>query len=196
LLSERKTIEYLAKFKKCLKDKNLSPKAQAVAIACVRSFYKAFDIQLSSSIGKLRKAKALRENQHFLTREDILKLVTNAKSLRDKAIILCMASSGMARQEIINLRVKDIEFDENGIGTVSIRRQKSQTDYVTFISPEAGKAMKNYFDERNRSEQLKIKGENDFVFVTHDIGRRGKPSTFTFIFWQMAKQLGYSNGGF
>ncbi len=198
LLSERKTVLYLTKFKKCLE--NRAPKTQALAMSTVKSFYKAFDIQLSSGIGKSKKRLPLRENQNFLNKEDVKKLVINTKNLRSKAIMLCMATSGMARNEIVNLKIKDIIFDPSGIGIVSIRREKAQVDYTTFISPEATQALKNYFDERNRDPDLKIESDNDFIFVTYEHGKgtgRGeqisKP-TFGKGFRDLGRELGYQNG--
>ncbi len=196
LLSERNTVPYIVKFKKCLKDKGLAPKSQKSAMTAVKSFYKAFDIELSSAIRTFRKTLPLKENMSFLKKEDVQILITNAKSLRDKAIFLCMATSGMARNEIINLRFKDIQYDADGIGIVTVRRQKTQVDYMTFISPEAVQALKNYINERNRSDVLRVIGDKGFVFVTYDSGRQITQSTFTLIFKNLAKELGYTNGEF
>lgn len=195
LLSERKNLEYMAKFKADLKRRNYSPKANASAVAAVKSFYNAFDIQLSQSIGKIKKASSLRENRNFLKKDDIKKLIQNANSLRDRAIILVMATSGMARKEIINLKVGDISFDGDGIGTVTMRRQKNDVDFITFISPEAVIAIKLYWESRNRDRSgiSKIKGDNDYAFVTQDNGKKINTNTFTFIFRVLAKQLGYQN---
>jgi integrase len=153
-----------------------------------------FDIVLPAAIGKQKKRVTLRENQNFLTRDDVIKLVTNAPNLREKAIILCMASSGMARQEVLNLKINDIVFDnETNIGVVSIRRQKSQTDYTTFISPEAVIALKTYFDERNRKPETAIKGKTENVFVRYEGGRMNE-RTFIKIFQNLGRKLGYENG--
>ncbi|HWQ95747.1 MAG TPA: tyrosine-type recombinase/integrase [Candidatus Methylomirabilis sp.] len=186
----------ISKFKKFLKENGRAPKTQAVAISTIKSFYSAFDIQLSSSIGKTRKSLPLRENQNFLTKEDIKKMITNAASLRDKAIFLTMVTSGMARQEIVNLRFKDIDYDDNGIGIINIRRQKSQVEFTTFVSPEAVQAIKNYIDERKRIEKLKPNGKNDCIFVTYDFGKKLQLITFSFIFSKLAVTLGYTNGKF
>jgi integrase len=200
LISERNTGLYLTKYKKWLNDNKYAPKTQALAISTVKSFYQAFDMQLPSGLCKVKKSLPQKENQNFLNRSDIIKLVTNAKNLREKAIILCMASSGMARAEILNLRINDIEFDDNNIGTVRIRREKAQFDYVTFISPEATQALRNYFDERNRDEVLKIKSKDDFIFVTYehgknsDKGRKLGGRTFLKNFHELGEQLGYGNG--
>ncbi|PWB49353.1 MAG: hypothetical protein C3F06_14480 [Candidatus Methanoperedenaceae archaeon] len=195
LPGERKELEYFAKYKICLKNKEMSPKAQSLAITCVRSFYRAYDIQLSSGITRIKKPMPLRQNMNFLSKEDVKNLVTNCHSLRDRAIILCMVTSGMARQEIINLRIHDIAFDDDDIGTVSVRKQNPQVDYTTFISPEGVQALKNYFEERGRIDKLKIKG-NDFVFVTYDNATRINKTTFGKLFRTLAAQLGYENGDY
>ncbi|MFA4957270.1 MAG: tyrosine-type recombinase/integrase [Candidatus Methanoperedens sp.] len=196
LPSERKEPEHFAKYKTCLKNKAMSPKSQSLAITCVRSFYKGYDIQLSANITKIKKPMPLRENMNYLSKEDIQKLITNCHSLRDKSIILCMVTSGMARQEILSLQMRDITFDDNNIGIVSVRRQKSQTDYTTFISPEAVHALKNYFEERNRIDKLKIKGQTDYVFVTYDNATHIDKGTFGKLFRTLAAQLGYKNGAY
>lgn len=200
LISERNVGVYLAKYKKWLNDNQYAPKTQALAISTVKSFYQAFDMQLPSGLCKVKKSLPQKENQNFLNRGDIIKLVTNAKNLREKAIILCMASSGMARAEILNLQIRDITFDENNIGTVRIRREKAQFDYVTFISPEATQALRNYFDERNRHPETTIKDSNGYVFVTYERNYKGRKGTKlggrTFLknFHELGEQLGYGNG--
>ena len=135
-----------------------------------------------------------------------------------------MATSGMARQEIISLKVGDISFDENDIGTINIRRQKAQTDYITFISPEATQALRNYWDERNRlaskkenitieelhnskytnpekvkkSRQIFAKNlkvaPDSSVFVTYETGDELSPTHFSSIFKNLGIKLGYDEG--
>lgn len=206
LLSERNTVIYLTKFKKCLNDKKKAPKTQGVALSTIKSFYKAFDIQLSSSLGKTKKRMPLREHQTFLTKDDVKTLLTHASNLRMRAIILTMATSGMAKNEIIHLRMKDITFDKNGIGIVTMRREKSQVDYTTFISPEATIAINAYLDERNRDPYLKVKSPSDHVFVTYGAklksgekitdkkGSKIADQTFVNEFKKLGEDLGYGNG--
>lgn len=202
LLSERKTFEYITKFKICIK--NLAPKTQSLGMAVVKSFFKTFDIPLSSSIQKQKKSSPKRENQNVLKKEDIEKMITYAKNSRDKAIFLCMATSGMGMQEIINLKISDITFGEDGVSKISLRRLKVGTDLITFISPEATKALNEYLEERKRDPRLDIKNKNDYVFVTYSDGygngKTGKKGgkignrAFSKIFRDLGHELGYSNG--
>ncbi|TRZ90902.1 MAG: hypothetical protein D4R88_02780 [Methanosarcinales archaeon] len=197
LPAERNAKGYVAKFKKCLSDAGYAPKSQQSALAALKSFFKSYDMPLSQSIARSKKAQVLEANTGFMTREDVIKLVTNAKNLREKAIFLCMATSGMAIREIIDLRIGEIEIDAEGIGTIRIRREKTQTDYTTFISPEATIALKNYWDERSRDAETKIKGKDDFVFVSYGNRSKGKQlnlRTLSHLFNILGKQLGYGNG--
>ncbi len=193
---ERKNTTYIAIYKKYMSDKGYAPKSFNLGIAAVRSFYKSYDIPLSASIGKMkaRKALPLRENQIFLAKDDIKKMIANAKNLREKAIILCMATSGMARNEIINLKIQDITIDDSGVSIVSVRREKSQVDYHTFVSPEAVQALRTYWDERNRNPKTAIKSSEDYVFVTYNNGNQVNGRTFVELFNLLGKQLGYQNG--
>lgn len=198
LASEKKSSTYISQFKRCLDKEGYAPKSFRLGVATITSFYGAYDIILPKN-KKSSRALPLRENQYFLTREDIKKLIANAKNLREKSIILMMSTSGMARNEIINLKIQDITFDSSGIGIVSVRRLKAQVDYTTFISPEAVIALKNYYEERNRTPVTSIKGQNDYVFVTYHTNRHGEKctnldkGTFVNLFRILGEQLGFEN---
>ncbi len=196
LPAERKAKGYVAKFKKCLSDQGYAPNSRQGAMAALKSFFKSYDMPLSQSIARSKNAQTLEGNNGFLKREDIIKLIANAKNLREKAIILCMATSGMAIREIIDLKVGEIEIDNEGIGTIRIRREKSGVDYTTFISPEASAVLRTYWDERNRNSEMKIKSKDDFAFVTYGYQSKGKqldPIVISQLFHTMGSQLGYEN---
>jgi integrase len=224
LPAERNVSSYISKFKNCMNQKGYAPKSFHYGIAAIRSFYKAYDIPLPASAVKTKKPMPLKENNRFISKDDIIKLLTNAKNLREKAIILCMSTSGMARQEIINLNVQDIQFDDNGIGTISVRREKAQVDYTTFISPEATQALKAYWEERGRKASRKdsitldelrkrkfshaedvVRQRKEFAkvlkltpkspaFVTYEAGNRLNATYFAEIFHTMGNELGYDDG--
>lgn len=207
LPGERKINEHIAMYKKCLKKNNAAPKSQLTGFAAIKSFYTAFDIQIpAAAIGRGKRVLPLKENMNFLAKEDINNLILNAANLRDKAIILLMTTSGMARNEVINLRMNNIIFDDSGIGIIKIRRQKTNIDNTTFCSPEAVEAIKLYLEERNRIAQnvsphhpmpldkLKVKGKDDFVFVDYKYGGKITPSAFNSVFRRQADKIGYFNG--
>ncbi|MCZ7360082.1 MAG: tyrosine-type recombinase/integrase [Candidatus Methanoperedens sp.] len=196
LMRERKLNEYLTAFKKFIEKQNFAPKSRNVFISGVKTFYKTYDIQLPSHV-KTRKAQPLRENaaNAFLRKETIVKMLNNAASLRDKSIILAMASSGMAMNEIRNLRISDFkDIDTYGIARLFLSRQKVADvvePYYTFLSPEATEAIRNYLEERQRSEVTKIKSEEGYLFINYQNGEQLNERMFHYIFQQLGVKLGY-----
>lgn len=196
LPAERNEGTYISKFKECMKKAGYSEKSFYQGLSAVKSFYSAFDIVLSKSASRLKKPHVMKENQNFLVKEDVKKLIVNAKTLKHKAEILCMASSGMAIREIANLKVGMVNIDQEGIGTVTHRRQKTGTDYVTFLSPEATKALNDYWDERNRDPATAVKGKTDYAFVTNNNQSKGNqisPVTEAWHFQKLGEKLGYES---
>ncbi|VVB86711.1 Uncharacterised protein [uncultured archaeon] len=80
-----------------------------------------------------------------------------------------------------------------------LRRDKINFDCTTFITPEAVEALKDYFEERNGTPELKIKGPDDWVFMTYRSGYRFKAGIeigdrdFSIIFRSLGEELGYKN---
>lgn len=200
LMRERSLNKYLTSFKKFIEEKDFAPITRNVFITGVTSFYRAYDIPLPNHF-KTRKAQPLKENavNGFIKKKTIIKMIHSAASLRDKAIILTMASSGMAMNEARNLRVKDAKnVDERGIITLFLSRQKvagAVEPYYAFLSPEAVDAIKVYLEERNRSELARVKGDTDYLFVNYQDGGQVGERMFQYIFFQIGLKLGYIKDG-
>ncbi|MGI8833339.1 MAG: hypothetical protein ACR2IS_11995, partial [Nitrososphaeraceae archaeon] len=78
-------------------------------------------------------------------------------TLRNQAIILCMASSGPRVGAIPQVRIKDLEpIDEYNIYKVTYYPNSKKYRYFTFCSPEARKNINAYLSWRERQgERLK-----------------------------------------
>ncbi len=194
--AERKEAEYFAKFKEFMRSKGYADKSFAAGMASVRSFYKNYDIVLPNGATRTKKAKPKKENQNFLSKADIQKILINAKNLREKAVILIMSSSGMAINEIVNLQVKDIKIDSEGISTVSVRRNKTDVDFTTFFGPEATEALKNYWEERNRDPETQIIGRDDYVITNYGNRHKGGKMNKLIMckhFRELGNEIGYGS---
>ncbi|TQD23586.1 site-specific integrase [Methanolobus vulcani] len=133
----------------------------------IKSFFTTYYLPVPATIRSVEvRAKPRIENQKLPNRELILKTIKIA-SIRDKAIILVGVSSGLAASDICTLTVKDFMegYDPaTEITTLSLRRQKTQIDFTTFLSPEASRAVKTYLMTRE-SACLKSKMMNDVMKV-------------------------------
>ena len=71
----------------------------------------------------------------------------------EKAILLTGVSTGLAINEITELKIKDfLDYydDKTQIATLKLRREKTNYDFITFTTPEASKAIFEYLNYRNR----------------------------------------------
>ncbi len=188
LMRKRKIKTYIITFREWLKEQEFAPKTVHTHLVAVKSFYKAFDVDLPQLTNKKQfRAIATEENNVRLEKQQIQDFLKYA-NVRNRAIILSAASSGLAQADILNLKVDDYKkgYDEKSlITTLTLRRKKTKTDFITFLSPEATLAVKDYLDYRNRKpndtnnadhphvvqawEKRRVRKDSDYLFVKHDI---------------------------
>ena len=132
-------------------DRKLSSSSVALYISAITHFYEMNDITLHWK--KLKKfkgrLKSVVEDQPY-TREQIKTLI-DAAPLRDKCIILVMASAGLRRGAIPSLRIKDIiRIEKYALYRINVYKRE-QEQYTTFCTPECAKYIDQYLDWRQRS---------------------------------------------
>lgn len=156
-IDERAIFTDLNLYAAHLRDREISPKSRAAYLAGVRSFYKYFYID----VPKVRAGsnKTLEINKPIPTKED-LQIVLSVSDPLTKAIVLTGVSSGLSKNEIQNLRIIEYKrgYDpETEICTLQLRREKTDTDFVTFLDPEATRAINAYLEFRGRKISHKDK---------------------------------------
>lgn len=182
LLARKRNIKkYLIGFKKHMIDKGLSPMTQKAYMAGVKAFYAFYDIELPKI--KIDNVKPLRENKGIPTKEDIQEALKVCDPL-ETAVLLVGATSGLSANEIINLRIDDFKkgYDPTtGITTLDLRRQKVELDFITFLTPEASNAVKDYLTYRARTiktseskrlmqlEKQRITSDTGYLFISRSI---------------------------
>jgi integrase len=119
----------------------------------IRSFFSSYYMPVPASLRSVEvRARPKKENQKLPDHELILK-ASSIASIRDKAIILTGVASGLAASDICNLTVQDFRdgYDQvTEFTTLSLRRQKTQIDFTTFLSPEASRTVKTYLMKREQ----------------------------------------------
>jgi integrase len=183
LMRQRSIKKYLVNFRRYLQDKGNAPQTIKGYLTGVKSFYMAFDIEIPKSHSGGNKAQTLKKHKEIPTKEDLQEVLKVCDPL-EKAVLLVGASSGLSAHEIINLKVKDFKkgYDpETGITTLDLRRGKVDFDFVTFLSPEASKAVQDYLTYRartiktgetrrlNQLEKQRIISDNDHLFIKRKI---------------------------
>lgn len=176
---ERAIKKHLVGYRKHLFDKGIAALSVKGYQTGVRSFYKVFDIELPTLPRAGNKAQTLERHNKIPSKEDIQEVLKVCDPL-EKALILAGVSSGLAANELSNLKVGQFKkgYDpDTGITTLVLRRGKVGYDFVTFFSPEASKAVWDYLNFRNRPtaangvlrrqqrEKQFVTSDNDYLFI-------------------------------
>ncbi|MBE0428186.1 MAG: tyrosine-type recombinase/integrase [Nitrospirae bacterium] len=217
LMRKRKIRGYILTFREWLKGREYAPKTIHNHIVAVKSFYKSFDIDLPQLNSKKQfSTLATEENSRRLEKEDIKEVLKYA-NVRNRAIILTLASSGLSQSDLLDLTVGNFKkgLDEKTmIITLQLRRIKTRYDFITFLSPEATKAVLDYLEYRDRRpknprnqsyiiawEKRRIRSDGDYLFCSSYIPgsyletfdekeRRLTPEGLMDMFRELAKKAG------
>jgi len=140
-----------------LTEKGLSKRTIARKIACLRSFYKFLSIRGKIERNPIEIISSPRLPQrlpHFLQTEEVERLIDATKndkfSLRDRAIIELLYSSGLRVSELAGLNIEDIDFE---IGTVRCFG-KGKKERITPVGSLAGEALEAYLREGRRESSV------------------------------------------
>lgn len=212
-LRNRKIDYYLPKFKKHLEDSKLAPQTIKVYLSAIKSFYKAYQIEIPEISTKVSDICLEKNDGRLLTREDIQKMI-EISPIREKAIIYLMALTGMSQAEMRSLTIKKFLYAvsevldkkivtiedlfehekelENVVLSLTITRKKVNYRYQTFIPPEVSRNIVYYLKERTygRNEKIRITDINKEIFVSHT-GEKLTKNNVSGTFNRIGKKLGF-----
>ena len=160
----------------------LSVRSQASRVSAIRhylhwatrqgiiAFNPAFDLELPRQEHRLPKhVLSSREVEVILGQTD----VTTVTGLRDRAMLETFYSTGMRRQELINLTWVDIDSER---GTVMIRQGKGRKDRMIPIGERALAWIEKYRDTAR--PELASSNDDGSLFLTH-LGEAFTPGRLT-----------------
>jgi len=127
---------------------------------------------------------ALKENQKklpedMLTEEEILSLINTSQNIRDKALIALLFDSGCRIGELLNMRIRDIEYFENGMKIYLSGKTGMRRIPIIFSVPY----LNNWLNEHP------TKKLNDYIWVKTD-GKRLSYGRVRFMIKGYAKRIG------
>lgn len=133
-------------------------------LATVRSYLFAFfewmateEIITKNPCIKIKPVKYNRETEKPFSGVEIDALRSACKNNRDRALIETLLASGIRREELCDLEVRDIDFTDRSL---VVRKGKGGKRRVTYINDLAILYLKKYFTERGDLSP------NDKVFAT------------------------------
>jgi hypothetical protein len=119
-----------------------------------------------------------------------------------------MFQSGLAANEVSNLKIKDLAEVKDGLAVLRLKREKNGYRFVTFLGSDAREAIDHYLKIRNEgnllpsrpklSAECKVKSESDYLFVTWNARLRAwnkiNSSHVSKYMMQACKKLGWFHG--
>lgn len=119
------------------------------ALLCFYNWLVAEKIITSNPMLSIKPIKYPDELKFPFSDIEVDLLRSNCKSLREKAEVEVLLSSGLRVSELCNLDKKDVDFLENKI---HVRQGKGRKDRITFMSDVAAMHLKKYLESRKDSE--------------------------------------------
>jgi integrase len=176
LLIQSRIIDFIT----CCKSKGLAPATIHVNLAAVKHFYEMNDIEL-----KWKKIHRYEGEMHRVVEDraythDEIKRMVDVADIRDKALVLLLASTGMRLGAIPPLQIKDlsaIEIEGFSLYQIEVYKRYKES-YITYCTPEARQAIDSYLEYRRRSgERLqdrtplfrKLFDKYDSIQVAHPV---------------------------
>ncbi|WP_221061603.1 tyrosine-type recombinase/integrase [Methanobrevibacter arboriphilus] len=198
-IDDRTITRYYYDYYNYLKSNELTESTIASKLGTFRAFYNEYNVELPKPVKLNTNSNVLREGD-IPTIKDIRKAVNNATNIRNKAIILLMASSGIRSGDIRNFKISDFtkatsyyhnsdsiedlldsKYNNNIIPCWEFYPEKTlkQNNFcMTFNTPETSQAIIDYLKKRNSLQ------EDDYLFISQykrQIGKHGIINIFNFM---------------
>lgn len=163
------------------------------------SFCEAHKLEISFQKKDRVRVKSKRVKiQHIPTRDEVYRLADNSGTIRGRAIILCLAQSGVRNNCLRRWTysmVKDYLYPELKIpvrlkitNEIDTKISYNIEYYYTFLQDEAADSLKSYIEWRKHEYGWQPK-DNDFIFVSNT-GKRLRQSTINDTMNRAAKNSG------
>ncbi len=148
-------VSYILELKKKSKNTAGKPKRGEISVnsikfylAGVQSLLEEHEIVLPwKKIAKHYYPEDVSNDYRSYTRQEISKLISIA-DLRDRCIILLMASSGIRVGAIPSLTIKSLKKLDEGLGMLTVYGESKKSRYVTLVTPECMSIIDEYLEYR------------------------------------------------
>jgi site-specific recombinase XerD len=147
----------------------LSPKTINCRLDSVRGFFTYLNQEegnpRSNPVKKGAGLRLARPLPRYLKDEEVARLFSQIKKLRDRAIFMLMLRCGLRVEEVAHLRLQDLDLSQRRI---LVCQGKGNKDRVVYVSPDAERTLRDYLNSRSSSKEKQI-------FLVHKGTCRGKP---------------------
>ncbi|MFZ1076761.1 MAG: tyrosine-type recombinase/integrase [Nitrosotalea sp.] len=137
-----------------LKTQDLNPNSFPVMLTSLQLFFSMNDRVLNfKKVKKLFPETIKRSGYSAYDTRHVQLLLKVTTDLRNRAIILFLASTGVRVGALEGLKIKHLKNMPDGCKRVVIY-ESTKEEYITFLSPEAAKALDSYLEKRRNDGEM------------------------------------------
>lgn len=156
---------YLASLPENLKDTSISSK-----ISILKSFFSWLEIEdmiIKNPMRKIKNIKKPKRLRHALSQDELELLRDSCKTLRQRAILEFLFSTGCRLSEVVNANIPDIDWHKDELKVIG----KGDKERTVYLNSKAKLYVKKYLESRKE-----IQNEALFVTSKHPHKRLGNRS--------------------
>jgi site-specific recombinase XerD len=150
-------IKYVLELRKKSKNTAGKPKRGEISVNSIKSylvgvqsFLEEHEIVLPwKKIAKRYYPEDVSNDYRSYTRQEISKILSVA-DLRDRCILLLMASTGIRVGAIPALTIKSLKKLDEGLGLLTVYGESKKSRYVTLVTPECMSTIAEYLEQRRK----------------------------------------------
>jgi integrase len=140
------------------------------------------------------------EEDRAPTKEELKTLLNHAKSARDRAALLVLASSGLRLGTLLSLTVGDVSFDYPDVARIRVESRRGRKFkghgigtmgrfYSTFVTPETRQVLEQYFKERENASE-KLTPSSPLIGDAYNRGKATTVNDFGQVWGRLLKRAG------
>jgi integrase len=130
----------------------------------IKKWFELNGLQIDWKKIELPTATETTENDRAPSKDELKKLLNHASSARDRFVIFADTSSGLRIGTLLSLKIGDVDLGYPDVARLTVERARGRKFsnrgrgagrfFVSFISPEAKNALKQYLTEREQSGEI------------------------------------------
>lgn len=182
-----------------LAEKGLAATSRAKRITVLKLFFDYLEEEeyiSENPLSRIRKPKIPQKKVKAMSREEMLSVIQVAKnskrnnSFRNYTMIALLFSTGIRRDELVNIKLDDVNLSENSL---LVRVGKGNKQRMVYFNNEAKALLSEYIASHRKLS--KYAENSEYLFVSNDSEKLGR-STVNVIVNALFEEAGIKDKGF
>lgn len=137
-----------------------------LAINSIKFYYESV-LGMPNRFYKIERPRKEKKLPKVLSKEDVLSIIANTNNLKHKCIVSLLYSSGIRRNELVNLKILDIDSKRM---LIRIESAKGNKDRYTLLSHSLLKDLREYY-QQYKPEKYIVEGLYGNQYSGQSIGK-------------------------